>query len=106
MHAELKQLLELQAKDAVLSAAEQRLTALDQEVVGLDQVHQRAVGNLETARRALADGQRRRDELEKKIESYRTLQDRRRQRLEHVRNPKEASTLMVELDLARSVLAQ
>ena len=106
MHAELKQLLELQAKDAVLSAAEQRLTALDQEAVGLDQVHQQAVGNLETARRALADGQRRRDELEKKIESYRTLQDRRRQRLEHVRNPKEASTLMVELDLARSVLAQ
>jgi predicted nucleic acid-binding Zn-ribbon protein len=106
MHAELKKLLELQAKDAVVSAAEQRLTALDQDAVGLDQVHQQAVSNLETARRALADGQRRRDELEKKIESYRTLQDRRRQRLEHVRNPKEASTLMVELDLARSVLAQ
>src|SRR5918999_4490840 len=106
MHAELKQLLELQAKDAVLSAAEQRLTALDQEAVGLDQVHQQAVGNLETARRALADGQRRRDELEKKIEGYHTLQDRRRQRLEHVRKPKEASTLMAELDLARSVLAQ
>jgi predicted nucleic acid-binding Zn-ribbon protein len=106
MHAELKKLLELQAKDAVLSAAEQRLTALDQDAVGLDQVHQGAVSNLETARRALADGRRRRDELEKKIESYRTLQDRRRQRLEHVRNPKEASTLMAELDLARSVLAQ
>jgi uncharacterized protein len=106
MHAELKKLLELQAKDAVVSAAEQRLTELDQDAVGLDQVHQRAVSNLEAARRALADGRRRRDELEKKIESYRALQDRRRQRLEHVRNPKEASTLMAELDLARSVLAQ
>jgi predicted nucleic acid-binding Zn-ribbon protein len=106
MHAELKKLLELQARDAVLSAAEQRLTALEQDAVGLDQIHQRAVSSLETARRALVDGRRRRDELEKKIESYRTLQDRRRQRLEHVRNPKEASTLMAELDLARSVLAQ
>jgi predicted nucleic acid-binding Zn-ribbon protein len=34
------------------------------------------------------------------------LQERRRERLEHVRNPKEASTLMVELDLAQSVLAK
>jgi predicted nucleic acid-binding Zn-ribbon protein len=106
MHAELRKLLDLQAKDAVLSAAEQRLAALDQDGVVLDQVHQRAVATLEMARQALADGRRRRDELEKKIDSYRTLQDRRRQRLEHVRNPKEASTLMAELDLARSVLAQ
>ena len=34
------------------------------------------------------------------------LQERRQLRLEHVRNPKEASTLMAELDLARSVLAK
>lgn len=106
MHADLQKLLELQAKDAVLNAAEQRLSALDQDGMALDQVYQQAAANLETARRALADGRRRRDELEKKIEGYRTLQDRRRQRLEHVRNPKEASTLMAELDLARSVLAQ
>jgi predicted nucleic acid-binding Zn-ribbon protein len=52
------------------------------------------------------DAARRRDELEAKIESYRLLQDRRQQRLEHVRNPKEASTLMAELDLARSVVAK
>jgi predicted nucleic acid-binding Zn-ribbon protein len=54
----------------------------------------------------LADGQRRRDEHETRIESYRTLQERRKQRLDQVRNPKEASALMTELDLARSVLAQ
>jgi uncharacterized protein len=44
--------------------------------------------------------------LEAKIEGYRLLQDRRRQRLEQVRNPKEASALMAELDLARSVTAK
>jgi len=34
------------------------------------------------------------------------MQDQRRQRLEWVRGAKEASTLMAELDLARSVLAK
>ena len=106
MHADLVKLLDLQAKDAVLAEADQRLAVLVQETTGLDQVLERARNSLEAARRALADGQRKRDEQEAKIESYRTLQDRRRQRLEHVRNPKEASTLMAELDLARSVMAK
>jgi predicted nucleic acid-binding Zn-ribbon protein len=106
MHADLVKLLDLQAKDAVLSDADRRLGALGQDTTTLDHALQRARESVETARRALADGQRRRDELEAKIESYRTLQERRRLRLEHVRNPKEASTLMAELDLARSVMAK
>src|SRR6267378_3123140 len=48
----------------------------------------------------------RRDGLEGKIASYRTMQEQRRQRLEWVRGAKEASTLMAELDLTRSVLAK
>ena len=48
----------------------------------------------------------RRDGLEGKIQSYRTMQEQRRQRLEWVRGAKEASTLMAELDLARTVLAK
>jgi uncharacterized protein len=106
MHADLVKLLDLQAKDAALSEAEQRLSAVDQDLVQLDRDLQHARDSLEAARRALAEGRRRRDELETKIESYRTLQDRRRQRLEQVRNPKEASSLMAELDLARSVMAK
>jgi hypothetical protein len=106
MHADLVKLLDLQAKDALLAEADQRLAGLAQSTASLDEVLQRARDSLEAARRALADGERRRDELEAKIESYRTLQDRRSQRLEHVRNPKEASTLMAELDLARSVMAK
>jgi uncharacterized protein len=74
--------------------------------MGLDQALKRSRDQLEAARRAAADAQRRRDELETKIESYRILQDRRRQRLEQVRNPKDASTLMTELDLAQSVMAK
>jgi predicted nucleic acid-binding Zn-ribbon protein len=106
MHADLAKLIDLQSKDALVAAAEARLAALSQETAGLDGVLMAARGKLDAARRAAADGQRRRDELETKIESYRILQDRRRQRLEQVRNPKDASTLMTELDLAQSVMAR
>jgi uncharacterized protein len=106
MHADLVKLLDLQAKDSAVAEIERRLGALREETGVLDQALERARGVLEAAWRAAADAARRRDELEAKIESYRVLQDRRQQRLEHVRNPKEASTLMAELDLARSVVAK
>jgi predicted nucleic acid-binding Zn-ribbon protein len=106
MHPDLVKLIDLQAKDAEVAACEQRLVNLSGETAGLDQALQRARELLEKARQTAADGQRRRDELESKIESYRILQDRRRLRLEQVRNPKDASTLMTELDLAQSVMAK
>jgi predicted nucleic acid-binding Zn-ribbon protein len=106
MHADLVKLLELQSKDTAIAEVERRLKELDGEVVVLDRAIQQARGALDVARRAAADGVRRRDELEAKVESYRVLQERRVQRLESVRNPKEASTLMAELELARSVMAK
>jgi predicted nucleic acid-binding Zn-ribbon protein len=106
MHADLVKLIDLQSKDGAVAAAEQRLSDLSRETADLDEVLQKARAALEAARRAAADGQRRRDELETKIESYRILQDRRRLRLEQVRNPKDATTLMTELDLAQSVMAK
>ncbi len=106
MHADLVKLLDLQAKDGVVADVERRLEALRGEFITLDQALDQARAALETARRTASDAGRKRDELEAKIESYRLLQDRRRLRLEHVRNPKEASTLMAELDLARSVVAK
>ena len=106
MHADLVKLLDLQSKDSAVAEVERRLRGLREEAGVLDQALDRARVVLDAARRAAADAARRRDELEAKIESYRVLQDRRQQRLEHVRNPKEASTLMAELDLARSVVAK
>ena len=106
MHADLVKLLDLQDKDKAVVEAESRLQELDKESNVLDQAIQRARDALDAARRAAADGARRRDELEARVESYRTLQNRRVQRLETVRNPKEASTLMAELELARSVIGK
>jgi len=106
MHADLVKLLDLQSKDAAVADVDRRLRQLEGEFVVLDEAVQRARDALDAARRAAADGARRRDGLEAKVESYRILQERRVLRLETVRNPKEASTLMAELDLARSVMAK
>jgi predicted nucleic acid-binding Zn-ribbon protein len=106
MHPDLSKLLDLQAKDAAIVAVDERIAALDADVAQLDQELDRARGARDAAERAAADGAKRRDELEAKIESYRQLQERRRKQLEFVRNPKEASTLMAEMDLARSVIAK
>jgi len=102
MHADLVKLLDLQSKDTAIADVERRLRELAGEVGVLDRAIQHARDALDAARRAAADGARRRDELEAKVESYRVLQERRVQRLETVRNPKEASTLMAELELARA----
>jgi predicted nucleic acid-binding Zn-ribbon protein len=106
VHPELEPLLALQEKDRAVSAAEAALAALAPEVEGLDVAVAAAERTLEAARRAIQVARDRRDELEGKITNYRTMQDQRRQKLEWVRGAKEASTLMAELDLARSVLAK
>lgn len=106
MHADLEALLTLQEHDQAIMAIEAELAAFDPELAALDADLAKAQSELEAAQRAAQEAARRRAELEGKIESYRVMQERRRQRLEWVRGAKEASTLMAELDLARSVLAK
>jgi predicted nucleic acid-binding Zn-ribbon protein len=106
MHADLVKLLELQSKDGAVAEVEGRLQALQGEIAELDRGLQRGRDALDGARRAAAEGARRRDEMESKVDNFRVQQERRVQRLETVRNPKEASTLMAELELARSVMAK
>ena len=87
-------------------AADQSLAQLQPELLVLDEGLAASERALEQARRGVQDALRRRDELEGNITSYRDKQEQRRQRLEWVKGAKEASTLMAELDLARSVLAK
>ena len=106
MHPELEALLALQEKDQAVTEAEDALAALEPEERTLDEGLRAAERALEAARAQIQAALDRRGELEGKIASYRTMQEQRRQRLEWVRGAKEASTLMAELDLARSVLAK
>src|SRR6266545_4454948 len=106
VHPELEALLALQEKDQAVTAADEAIVALEPELNVLDEAQARAERALAAAQAAIQAAIDRRDELEGKIASYRTMQEQRRQRLEWVRGAKEASTLMAELDLARSVLAK
>jgi uncharacterized protein len=106
VHPDLEALLALQERDQAVTAGDQALAALEPETRELDEALQAAERALEQAQRGVREALGRRDELEGKIASYRTMQEQRRQRLEWVRGAKEASTLMAELDLARSVLAR
>ena len=106
MHQDLESLLTLQDKDIAVMAADQALAQLQPELLVLDEALATSERGLEQARRGVQDALRRRDELEGRIASYRDKQEQRRQRLEWVKGAKEASTLMAELDLARSVLAK
>src|SRR5881409_878593 len=85
---------------------DEALEALEPATRALDESQAAAERALAAAQAAIQAALDRRDGLEGKIASYRTMQEQRRQRLEWVRGAKEASTLMAELDLARSVLAK
>ncbi|HET7251853.1 MAG TPA: hypothetical protein VFI79_18575 [Gemmatimonadales bacterium] len=106
MHPDLEGLLTLQAKDQDVTKSEQALAALEPDVRRLDEQLAVAQRALDGARRAIDDARRRKEELEGKIASYKSMQEQRRQKLEWVRGAKEASTLMAELDLTRTVLAK
>ena len=106
MHPDLEALLVLQDRDVAVASCDARLKALDPEVRLLDEQIVAAERVVDQARAGIRAAVDRRDGLEGKIQSYRTMQEQRRQKLEWVRGAKEASTLMAELDLARTVLAK
>jgi uncharacterized protein len=106
VHPDLEGLLTLQAKDQDVTKSEQALAALEPDVRRLDEQLAGAQRTVDAAHRGIDDAKRRKDELEGKIASYKSMQEQRRQKLEWVRGAKEASTLMAELDLTRTVLAK
>ncbi|MBI4503095.1 MAG: hypothetical protein HY700_18305 [Gemmatimonadetes bacterium] len=106
MDSDLVALLALQERDQAVAALEAELNSFDPELAQLDANLARAESELAGARKGVEEAGNRRVELEGKIEGYRLMQERRRQRLEWVKGAKEAATLMAELDLARSVLAK
>jgi predicted nucleic acid-binding Zn-ribbon protein len=106
VHPDLDGLLTLQAKDQDVTKSEQALTALEPDVRRLDEQLAGAQRTVDAAQRAIDDAKRRKDELEGKIANYKSMQEQRRQKLEWVRGAKEASTLMAEIDLTRTVLAK
>src|SRR2546428_11396816 len=103
---DLEALLVLQDADVAVAGCDTRLKALEPEIRQLDEQVAAAERIVAQARAGIQAALDRRGGLEGKIQNYRTMQEQRRQKLEWVRGAKEASTLMAELDLARTVLAK
>ena len=106
MHPDLESLLNLQEKDKTVDAVQAAIAALAPEEKALDDELNQHANALADARRASAGAEARKTELENRIAGYKGLQERRRQQLDFVRGPKEAQTLMAEIDMARGVLVK
>ncbi len=106
MPTDLETLLHLQEKDKAVLSIRRELDALNPEVEALDEALSEVEAELAAATAELEAASTVRKELENKIEGYRLMQERKRAKLEFVKGAKEASALMAELDLARSVMAQ
>ena len=106
MQSDLKRLLTLQEADRLVMSIEAEIQTFKPEVAELDAGVKRLEDELTRVQRNLEEANKRRTELESNIETYRVTQEQRRQKLEWVRGAKEASALMAEIDLARSVLAK
>jgi len=103
---DLETLLHLQEKDKAVLAIQHELDGLSPETEVLDEAFAAVEQELEAALAELDVASTVRKELEGKIEGYRLMQERKRAKLEFVRGAKEASALMAELDLARTVMAR
>lgn len=106
MHPDLEALLALQERDKDVGAVKKALDALLPEEAALDAELGAATKALEDAERGALGAETRKSELEARIAGYKRMQEQRRQQLDYVRGAKEASALMAELDLARSVLVK
>ncbi|HSR14455.1 MAG TPA: hypothetical protein VLL51_01795 [Gemmatimonadales bacterium] len=106
MNPDLEALLDLQQKDITLLEVDTRLRSLLDEVAALDAEVARAREEAEQSHRAVTAGVKRREEVEAKVEGLRVLQERRRQRLDLAKTPRELQALGSELELARAVLAK
>jgi hypothetical protein len=103
---ELDALLALQERDLAVQEVERALAALEPDARTLDEQLAAAERDVAAAQHAIEAAKQRREELEGKIATYKSKQEQRRQRLEWVRGAKEASALMAEIDLTRSVLVK
>ena len=106
MHPDLPKLLDVQARDRLIAGLVDHMRQIDTESAAFDAALDRVRADIASVTRMADDAARRRDELERKIEAGRQHQERRRERLEFVRNPKEAASLMSDIEMARSILSQ
>lgn len=106
MHPDLVKLLDLQACDMALREVDMALAEVQAGETALDDRLKRAERELEAATRSTAEATAKRDALMQRVDDSKAQQQRRQQRLDQVKNMKEATAVTAEIDLGRQVLAR
>lgn len=106
MHPDLVNLLDLQEKDLLLLEVDVRLASILSEIEALDRHLAEAEKDLARIRGAAADALKKRQESESKLDNVKRLIDRQQGRTDQLRGQREIQAAMVEMDLAKSVLAK
>ncbi len=106
MHPDLEKLLDLKAKDETLAAAEAAVAAVTDAEAALDERLQRNQKERDSLARLLGDVTAKRDELMRRIEALRVQQGKRQQRLDQVKNVREATAVTAEIDLGKQILGR
>ncbi|MDQ6886376.1 MAG: hypothetical protein M3068_03690 [Gemmatimonadota bacterium] len=106
MNSDLEALLVLQQEDVVVSGLRSRARALEAREQGLVREREAVAQSLERARAAVEAEEKRRRELEGKVQQHKQVQDHNLKQLDQVKKPKEATAAMLQIEMTRKVLAQ
>lgn len=106
MHQDLEALLALQAEDAVVNGLEHRLADLGPRLQDLDRQRQLAEDALRRAEAAAETDERKRRELDARLNDHKQKQERNLANLEVVRRLREATAAMAQVEQARKILIE
>ncbi|MGI8498987.1 MAG: zinc ribbon domain-containing protein [Gemmatimonadaceae bacterium] len=106
MNSDLEALLVLQQEDEVVGGLKSRVRTLEAREQSLVRERDAMAQSLERARAAVEAEEKRRRELEGKVQQHKQLQDHNLAQLDQVRKPKEATAAMLQIEMTRKVLAQ
>jgi uncharacterized protein len=105
VHQEVEVLLEVQRDDAAIFDLEDKLAALEPRMAALEADTKRAERALDEARASLGAEEKRRGDVQFRIDQHRELLKRNEEVMNTITSPREAAAAMAQTDQARRMLA-
>jgi len=103
---DLEAVLALQAEDTIVAQLNERLRALDSQLIALDAERKQVEDSLARAKTTAEQEEKKRRELSIKVEDHKAMQERNLATLDVVRKPKEATAAMAQVDMLKKVLSE
>jgi len=103
---DLEAVLALQAEDTIVAQLNEKLRALDSQLIALDAERKQVEDSLARAKTTAEQEEKKRRELSIKVEDHKAMQERNLATLDVVRKPKEATAAMAQVDMLKKVLSE